>query len=145
MFRKITEKDRELYISYADTFYHTDAVNAPVPENNYRATFDELMRSDVYAEGYVFEYDGKPCGYALLAKTFSQEAGGLMVSVEELYIDPEYRSRGIVTEFFDWLKSKPEIMRLRLEVEDYNERAIRLYKRIGFEMSPYQQMIIDRK
>ena len=53
MFRRITENDRELYYHYVDVFYHTDAVNAPVPTDNYRVTFDEMMRSDVYADGFL--------------------------------------------------------------------------------------------
>ena len=78
-------------------------------------------------------------------KTFSQEAGGVSVTIEEIYIDPDYRSRGLATEFFDWLKAQPGIMRLRLEVEDYNEGAKRLYERMGFELLPYLQMVIDKQ
>ena len=36
-------------------------------------------------------------------------------------------------------------MRLRLEVEDENEGAKRLYERMGFERVPYLQMVIDRQ
>ena len=145
MFRRITENDWELYRHYVDVFYHTDVVNAPVPEENYRATFDEMLRSDAYVKGYIFECDATPCGFVLLSKTFSQEAGGVSVTIEEIYIDPEYRSRGLATEFFDWLKVQPGIMRLRLEVEDYNEGAKRLYERMGFELLPYLQMVIDKQ
>ena len=130
MFRRITENDWELYRHYVDVFYHTDVVNAPVPEENYRATFDEMLRSDAYVKGYIFECDATPCGFVLLSKTFSQEAGGVSVTIEEIYIDPEYRSRGL---------------RLRLEVEDYNEGAKRLYERMGFELLPYLQMVIDKQ
>lgn len=145
MFRRITENDWELYRRYADTFYHTDAVNAPVPVENYRATFDEMLRSDTYVRGYIFEYEGTPCGFALLSKTFSQEAGGISITIEEIYIDPEYRSKGLATEFFEWLKNESCAMRLRLEVEDYNKGAMRLYERMGFKLLPYLQMVIDRQ
>ncbi|WP_405339931.1 GNAT family N-acetyltransferase [Ruminococcus sp.] len=145
MFRKITKDDWELYRHYVDVFYHTDAVNAPVPEENYRATFDEMMRSDAYVKGYIFECEESPCGFVLLSKTFSQEAGGVSVTIEEIYIDPEYRSRGLATEFFEWLKAQPGIMRLRIEVEDDNEGAKRLYERMGFELLPYLQMVIDKQ
>lgn len=145
MFRKITKNDWELYRHYVDIFYHTDAVNAPVPEENYRATFDEMMRGDAYVTGYIFECEDTPCGFALLSKTFSQEAGGVSVTIEEIYIDPDYRSRGLATEFFDWLKSQPGIMRLRIEVEDDNIGAKRLYERMGFELLPYLQMVIDKQ
>ena len=145
MFRRITKKDWELYRRYVDAFYHTDAVNAPVPEGNYRVTFDEMLRSDAYVKGYIFEYEGTPCGFTLLSKTFSQEAGGFSVTIEEIYIEEDFRGKGLATEFFDWLKAQPGIMRLRLEVEDYNKGAMRLYERMGFELLPYLQMVIDKQ
>lgn len=145
MFRRIKEADRELYCHYADIFYHTDAVNAPVPTENYTATFDEMMRSDDYVWGYIFEDGGEACGFALLSKTFSQEAGGLSVTIEEIYIDLAHRNKGLATEMFTYLKSRNDIMRLRIEVEDYNEGAKRLYERMGFELLPYLQMVIDRQ
>lgn len=145
MFRRITENDWVLYRKYADAFYHTDAVNAPVPTENYRVTFDEMMKCDTYVRGYIFEYESVPCGFALLSKTFSQEAGGISITIEEIYIEPEYRSKGLATEFFEWLKSESCAMRLRLEVEDYNKGAMRLYERMGFELLPYLQMVIDKQ
>lgn len=145
MFRSITENDWERYRRYVDIFYHSDAVNAPVPVENYRAAFDEMLRGDTYLKGYIFECEEKPCGFALLSKTYSQEAGGISVTIEEIYIEPEYRSRGLATEFFEWLKAKSGIMRLRIEVEDDNEGAKRLYERMGFALLPYLQMVIDKQ
>ncbi len=144
MFRELTSSDKELYLKYVDIFYHTDVVESPVPKENYEATFNELMRSDDYLKCYIFECENTACGFVLLSKTFSQEAGGLSVTIEEIYIDEQYRSRGLATEFFDYLKSIDEIKRLRIEVEDYNEGAKRLYERMGFKLLPYLQMVIDR-
>ena len=143
MFREIREEDRAVYYDFVDKFYHSDAVNAPVPTKNYEITFNEMLRSDAYLKGYMFEEDGVPCGFALLSKTFSQEAGGVSVTIEEIYIDEECRGMGMATEFFDYLKSKEGIARLRLEVESDNEGAKRLYERMGFELLPYLQMVID--
>lgn len=143
MFRPITPEDKELYYYYVDLFYHSEAVESPVPRSHYDATFGELMRSDDYLKCYIFEDDSKPCGFALLSKTFSQEAGGVSVTIEEIFIDAEYRGRGLATEFFEYLKSLPGIARLRIEVEDDNEGAKRLYERMGFKLLPYLQMIIE--
>ena len=144
MFREITPGDRELYYRYVDIFYHSDAVEAPVPHKNYEVTFNELMRSSDYLKCYIFEDGGKPCGFALLSKTFSQEAGGVSVTIEEIYIDEEYRGRGMATGFFEYLKRIKGIARLRIEVEDSNEGAKRLYERMGFKLLPYLQMVTDR-
>ena len=67
----------------------------------------------------------------------------MSVTIEEIYIDEECRGMGMATEFFDYLKSKEGIARLRLEVESDNEGAKRLYERMGFELLPYLQMVID--
>lgn len=144
MFREITPGDRELYYRYVDIFYHSDAVEAPVPRKNYEVTFNELVRSSDYLKCYIFEDGGKPCGFALLSKTFSQEAGGVSVTIEEIYIDEEYRGRGMATGFFEYLKRIKGIARLRIEVEDSNEGAKRLYERMGFKLLPYLQMVTDR-
>lgn len=144
MFRPITPADRDLYLKYVDLFYHSDAVESPVPPENYDAAFAELMRSDAYLKCYIFECDDTPCGFVLLSKTFSQEAGGVSVTIEEIFIEEAYRGRGLATEFFAYLKAKPEIKRLRIEVEDDNDGAKRLYERMGFQLLPYLQMVIDR-
>ena len=67
MFREIREEDRALYYDFVDKFYHTDAVNAPVPTENYEITFNEMLRSDAYLKGYIFEYEGTPCGFGYIA------------------------------------------------------------------------------
>ena len=93
----------------------------------------------------IFVLDGEVAGYSLLAKTYSQEAGGKVVWIEEIYVLPSFRGRGIGKAFFDFLlQNRPEdVKRLRLEVERENERAVKLYKSFGFDFLDYDQMIID--
>ena len=145
MIRKIREEDRASYVKMAKEFYSSEAVDHSLPENYFLETFRELMRSDRYAAAYILEYENKTAGYALLAKTFSQEAGGMVLWIEELYIMPEYRCRGLGHEFFSYLKDNlcNNVKRLRLEAESSNTKAISLYKRLGFEDLPYSQMIKD--
>jgi len=74
------------------------------------------MRSDEYLECYIFEHGGAPAGYALLNKTFSQEAGGRVVWLEDLFVLPEYRSCGLGREFLDYLEKNVPAARYRLEI-----------------------------
>lgn len=144
MIRKITENDKAKYMEYVNIFYNSDAVLHPVPKENFENTFNELMSSSAYAECFMLEEENKPVGYCLIAKTFSQEAGGMVIWIEELYVEPDYRSKGIGTKVFDFLKANyPEAKRLRLEAEEENERAIALYKRLGFTELEYKQFIIE--
>lgn len=143
--RRISEGDRAAFISMSREFYSTDAVVKRVPDGHFEATFDELMRSDDYAICYVFEFNQAIAGYALIAKTFSQEAGGFVLWIEEIYVLPPFRKNGIGRAFFDFLlANRPsEVKRLRLEVERRNEGAVRLYQSFGFDFLEYDQMIID--
>ncbi len=145
MFRKITEKDRDFYLKTVKEFYSSDAVLHSIPENFISKTFNELMLSDVYAECYIIEHEHKRVGYALLAKTFSQEAGGMVVWLEELYIIPEFRSIGIGGKFLEFLKGNFNAARLRLELCFSNNRACEVYKRHNFKSLDYNQMIYEKK
>lgn len=143
MIRKLKTEDKELYLKMAHDFYHSPAVLHPIPDTYIEKTFEECMRSAAYAQAYILEYDNQPAGYALLAKTFSQEAGGCVYWLEELYILEEYRSKGLGREFFSYLEEQREdgVTRFRLEVEEDNARAAALYKKLGYEPLDYRQMI----
>lgn len=146
MIRKIEQKDRKIYLDMAKAFYESDAVLHSVDEQNFINTFNELMRSDAYAECYLMETDGHIAGYALLSKTFSQEAGGLVYWIEEIFVLPEFRSMGLGKEFFSFLNNRlpQNTKRLRLEVEEDNTRAFSLYKKLGFKELPYLQMYLKK-
>ncbi len=143
MIRRINEKDREFFMSAADVFYHSDAVEKPLSEKKLEAIFNEMMRSDVYLEGYIFEYDGQKAGYAALAKTFQTESAGLTVWIEDIYILEEFRGKGIGGEFFKFIHKKfnGQVCRFRLEVEPENTAAVHLYEKNGFRVLPYTEMI----
>ena len=143
MIRKITPADREIYIEMARAFYHSEAVLHPVPDAHYARAFDEMMRSEDYLLGLIFEQDAKPAGYALLCKTWSQEAGGSAVWIDEIYVLPEFQGRGLGRAFFAELEAIAPAARYRLEIEPDNTRAEALYRRMGFEVLPYRQMVRD--
>ena len=141
MIRKIEKDDKELFLRLTRAFYASPAVLHSVPDSYHTAVFEEMMRSDVYAEGYfLLADDGTVSGYALLAKTYSHEAGGLVVWIEEIYTAPEARGKGLGREFFAFLEKRygGVARRLRLETEPENERAEALYRRLGFEALGYR-------
>lgn len=142
MIRKAEESDRSMYLAMAHEFYHSPAVLHPVPDEHFERTFDICMKSSEYAECYILELDGEYAGYGLIAKTWSQEAGGLVYWIEEIYVRGAYRSKGLGQEFFKLLEQKKEdgTVRFRLEVEADNERAMQLYTRMGYEQLDYLQM-----
>ena len=145
--RRIKSEDRALYLELAKEFYATDAVLHPVPFAYFERTFAEIMRSDVYVEGYLLmDTQERPAGYAVVSKTFSQEVGGMAAWLEEVYVRPDFQGQGIGKAFFEeWERLHPEFVRQRLEVERENVRAIRLYEALGFSEIAYYQMKKDKE
>lgn len=145
MIRLIQQKDKDEYIQMATDFYESDAVCHNIDKQNILNAFDEYLNNSPYTECYILEEENKIIGYGMIAKTFSQEAGGIVVWIEELYLKQEYRSLGKGSQFFEFIynKYKDNVKRIRLEVEKDNKRALKLYKKIGYEPLEYKQMIMD--
>lgn len=141
MIRKANERDRRDYIEMAREFYDSPAVAFRIPEEYFVKTFDEAMRSDVYVGLYIVTDGQTAAGYALTARSFSQEAGGEVVWIDELYIRSAYRSRGLGKEMLAFIEREFPAARYRLEIEPDNVRAKELYARLGYVTLPYAQMI----
>ena len=142
MIRKFVPEDREDYIRFSTEFYNSSAVDKPVPREHFEQGFDEMMRSDVYVQGYMLVCDGNNVGYCVTMKTYSVEAGGITIWIDELFVLEEYRSKGLGRELFKNIEENGDkkLRRIRLEVELENGRAISLYKKMGFEPAPYDGM-----
>lgn len=142
MIRKFVPEDREDYIRFSTEFYNSSAVDKPVPREHFEQGFDEMMRSDVYVQGYMLVCDGNNVGYCVTMKTYSVEAGGITIWIDELFVLEEYRSKGLGRELFKYIEENGDkkLCRIRLEVELENGRAISLYKKMGFEPAPYDGM-----
>ncbi len=142
MIRKFVPEDREDYIRFSTEFYNSSAVDKPVPREHFEQGFDEMMRSDVYVQGYMLVCDGNNVGYCVTMKTYSVEAGGITIWIDELFVLEEYRSKGLGRELSKYIEENGDkkLRRIRLEVELENGRAISLYKKMGFEPAPYDGM-----
>lgn len=80
--------------------------------------------------------DDALAGYIALCRGFSIEFDGFDAFVDELYLDPDFRGRGIGRFVLESIKSEARRWRinaLHLEVARDNERARRLYRGAGFE------------
>lgn len=146
MIRKIEERDREVFLRLSQEFYSSEAVLHPVPVKHHLDAFGELMRSEEYALGFLFEREGEAVGYALCAVTYSREAGGKVLWIEEVYVNGACRGAGIGGEFFRFIEGYARergFARLRLETEPSNVRARALYARHGFCPLEYVQMVLE--
>ena len=144
-FRNIESGDFEKYIEMATDFYASPAVLSPIPRENIQKTAELCIKGTPYAALYIFEEKNEVLGYGLLALTHSQEGGGLCCWLEEIYVVPEARGRGIGGEFIEFVKKSVPAVRFRLEVEPENSRVVSLYKQHGFYTLGYDAYVLDRE
>ena len=140
---RLRAEDSEDFLSLSREFYSSDAVLHPVPDEYHISALNELLRSDNYIVCYIFRCLGTTAGYALIVKSYSREAGGTAIWIDELYVRSEFRGRGIASRFFGLLFEEYPAARYRLETEPDNFRAESLYRRVGFTDLPYKQMRLD--
>ncbi len=138
--RKITQSDKETILKMMSEFYSSPAVFTNGSEGIFNSDIDECISDSPYLEGYVFEDNGGILGYAMLAKSFSTEFGKKCIWIEDLYLTKDARGKGIGTKFFEFIENEYKDCIFRLEVEEENEVAVKLYKKQGFEVLPYMEM-----
>ncbi|MCE5329897.1 GNAT family N-acetyltransferase, partial [bacterium] len=88
------------------------------------------------AEVIISEYEGNPVGFALFFHNFSTFLGKPGIYIEDLYVNPEMRGRGIGTlmlAFLARLTLERKCGRLEWAVLNWNEPSIKFYKKIGAE------------
>ena len=142
--RKIQKQDKEIYLEMARDFYSSPAVLENIPEANITSSFDAFIESTPYGDAFIFEDGGETVGYGVLAYTHSQEAGGKVVWIEEIYIKEEFRGKGFGSHFINFVLEEIPAKRYRLETEPENEKAAALYRRLGFEHFEYVNYRLDR-
>lgn len=142
--RDFQPTDRDAVLAMVDNFYHSPAVDHDIPVEHFAGAFDDMCGGGgAYLRGLLVQHEGKPAGFCSLAFTYSTEANGPVVLIEEVFILPEFRGHGLGEEVFTFIKNeyRGKAARLRLEVAADNVRAQALYNRLGFDTLPYIQMI----
>ena len=126
-------------------FYRSDAVADPIDESIIKRLLSDILSREHSIRGYEARYDGNLVGFGIVTSYYASEVAGITIQLEDLYISEEYRSMGIAQEYFAKVKENfPEAVRDRLEVSGTNKRAIDLYKRLGFDVLEYVQMVDDQ-
>ena len=150
--RPMTREDAQQVIDMMRVFYASPAVLSNGSEEIFQNDVENCVNDSPYLEGYIIEAQSmspeyeeetaqnKILGYGMVAKSFSTEFGKSCMWIEDLYLKEEARGLGLGSKFLHFVAEKyPEAI-LRLEVEEENERAIKTYRKCGFEVLPYMEM-----
>jgi ribosomal protein S18 acetylase RimI-like enzyme len=139
-----SENDVEI-IEMSRELYREDPSTDPVPDEHMKRTLATLRTEPVRGLAIVLELDKKIEGYALLVSFWSNELGGEVCNIDELYVRPKFRNQGhasklirkLIDEAPSW-QFKP--VAIALEVTPKNSKALALYSRLGFKAAKNSQM-----
>jgi GNAT superfamily N-acetyltransferase len=95
---------------------------------------ETLFGARRYAEVVIVEEEGEPAGFALFFHNFSTFLGRPGIYLEDLYVRPEMRGRGIGRALLAHLAAlavERGCGRLEWWVLDWNESAIRFYRALS--------------
>ena len=96
----------------------------------HQALFDTPQR----AFALICEASERPVGVAVCYYTFSTFVGRPGIYVEDIYVRPEFRGRGIGRAVFRHIAQRAmaeKCGRVEWSVLDWNERALRFYESLG--------------
>lgn len=99
---------------------------------------EEILKESLFgqkaAEVIIGEYEGEPVGFALFFHNFSTFLGQSEIYLEDLYIKPEMRGKGIgkiMLSYLAKLAVERKCKRLEWWCLDWNEPSIQFYKQMG--------------
>jgi GNAT superfamily N-acetyltransferase len=122
---------------YERLAHEVDASEADIT----RALFGDNPR--VFAD--IAEWEGRPAGFALWFYNFSTFRGRHGIYLEDLFVAPEFRSKGIGKALLRHLARRcvaEGLARLEWWVLDWNEPALRVYRSIG--AVPMEEWTVQR-
>jgi GNAT superfamily N-acetyltransferase len=138
MWRTAAHLDDPDIVEMSRHLYAEDPSPAPVPESHTLETLSILRAEPVRGRAVVLQVNDLIVGYALLISFWSNELGGEVLVIDELYVRPPYRNRGHGRALFAILARENQLWprqpaALEIEVTPRNERAAALYLNLGFK------------
>ena len=145
MIRDMVPEDKTTFMAMARTFYSSDAVAHDIDNQVIETTFKTAINEPHRIRAFILEDNGIPVGFALTSFYYATEVGGTVVLLEDLYLSKTCRGKGFGSKFIEFIeKEYPAAKRFRLEVAKENTRAIDLYKKLGYKVIEYVQMVKNK-
>jgi ribosomal protein S18 acetylase RimI-like enzyme len=95
------------------------------------------------AQYWAVEVNGQIVASTSVVTEWSNFNGGVYWWVQSIYIVPEHRGSGLLSQLLEYLTLQAQTagaLDVRLYVHSGNERAIKAYRRCGFVEAPYVMM-----
>lgn len=116
-----------------EALYIEDAAASGDGRRAFSATIEHLLNYPDDGQIVLFLNSATTQGYALLIPYWSNEFGGKILFVDELYVAPDARGQGIARGLFSWIAGQRPFgaVAVFVEVSPANHRARSLYESLG--------------
>jgi len=106
-------------------------------------TLKELNAHRLTGSWFVFEMGEEVVGYCILATRWSNGLGGTVLNIDELYVRPGRRGRGVASNFLDLIaKVAPDsVAEIQVELPASCRKARDLLARLGYAESKSRLML----
>jgi GNAT superfamily N-acetyltransferase len=133
--REYSDTDKVELISMVMALYHEDTYGEPMSHEKIEKTISELKLHHDKGVIYIFSVEGTRVGYAILINFWSNEHGGNIIFIDEIYIKPQWRSQGISSAFIAFVCDLDKHTKaLQVEVTPTNEKSLEFFSKNGFKM-----------
>lgn len=125
------------------TEFYAEADFALNREPAFRA-FEQIIRSPGLGRAWICECDATPAGYIVLTLAYAMEYGGVRGFVDDFYVRPQFRRRGLGAEALAAVKTHclaTGVRALYAQAGPDNDVAQRVYKRGGFTDTGHQLLV----
>lgn len=137
-YRNYKSEDYSELIDMIFALYQEDPEGEIISQEKVDKTINELSSYPEKGKILVFEENTQIVGYAILIFYWSNEYGGDILNIDELFVSPSSRNQRIATRFFEHIFDvyRNKVSAFSLEVTPMNRQVLDYYKRWGFkEMS----------
>ena len=131
--RQSTEKDSSIILQFIKQLADYEKLTHEVVATEEKIN-KYLFGSEKVAEALIAEYDTKPVGFALFFKNFSTFLSLPGIYLEDLFVNPDYRGKGIGKKLLlELVKIAHDrgYGRVEWSVLDWNKPAIQFYESLG--------------
>ena len=127
------ERDIPTLLPFVQQFYHH--FKYPFHEAQKSDILNDLIQHESLGRIMLIKHNDSAIGYVLLVFSFSLEFNGSIAFLDELFIEPSGRQKGVGSQVLAQVESLCVTLGMkavRLESEAHTERATALYARSGY-------------
>ena len=127
-FKPVETHDIPTIIAMMEEFYAID--NYPIDPAVSRDLMLEFLENESLGKAWLIMADGEVAGYVILTFVFSFEYKGRIAFLDELFISPGARGKGLGRQTLDFIEEQAKLHSVKiiyLEIESHNSIAQKLY------------------